>query len=107
MREEVMKSYTKEEFIEYVKKLEFDELENCAKFVSDYYEYYKSLPDDPKEDKDAAWEKYMILMSKFGMMFVSFTIMVIGFRKKLNDEIAAEEAEDPSGAALENRTSET
>jgi hypothetical protein len=46
-------------------------------------------------------------MSKYGMMFVSFTIMVIDFRKRLNEEIDAENAEDPSGAALENRTTET
>jgi len=102
-----MKSFTKEEFIKYVETLQFDELEDCAKFVTEYYDYYKSLPDEPKENKDAAWEKYMILMSKYGMMFVSFTIMVIDFRKRLNEEIDAENAEDPSGAALENRTTET
>lgn len=96
-----MKSYTKEEFVKYVESLEFQELEDAASFVTEYYEFYKSLPNEPKEEKDAAWEKYMILMAKFGMLFVSFTTMIIGFRKKLNDEIAAEEAQDPSGAALE------
>lgn len=99
-----MKSYTKEEFVKYVETLQFDELEDAAAFVTEYYEYYKSLPNEPKEEKDASFEKYMILMAKFGMLFVSFTLMVIGFRKKLNDEIAAEEAQDPSGAALENGT---
>lgn len=102
-----MKSYTQEEFVEYVKNLEFDELEDCAAFVTQYYNYYKDVPETDKEEKDLAWAKYMILMSKYGMMFVSFTTMVISFRKKLNDEIAAEEDEDPSGAALENRTTET
>lgn len=97
-----MKSYTKEEFIKYVEKFEFQELEDAANFVLDYYDYYKSLPNEPKAEKDAAWEKYMILMAKFGMMFVTFSLMIIDYRKKLNDEIAAEEAEDPSGAALEN-----
>lgn len=99
-----MKSYTKEEFVKYVESLEFQELEDAASFVTEYYAFYKSLPNEPKEEKDAAWEKYMILMAKFGMMFVSFTTMVISFRKKLNDEIAAEEAQDPSGAALESGT---
>lgn len=99
-----MKSYTKEEFVKYVESLEFQELEDAASFVTEYYEFYKSLPSEPKEEKDAAWEKYMILMAKFGMLFVSFTTMIIGFRKNLNDEIAAEEAQDPSGAALESGT---
>lgn len=99
-----MKSYTKEEFIKYVEGLQFDELEDMAEFTLEYYDYYKSLPEEPKAEKDAAWEKYMILMAKFGMLFVSFTIMVVNFRKKLNDEIAAEEAQDPSGAALESGT---
>jgi hypothetical protein len=102
-----MKSYTQEEFVEYVKNLEFDELENCAAFVAQYYDYYKEVPETNKEEKDLAWVKYMTLMSKFGMMFVSFTTMVISFKKKLNYEITAEEDEDPSGAALENRTTET
>lgn len=97
-----MKSYTKEEFVDYVKTLEFDELEDAANFVTEYYDYYKSLPNEPSVEKDAAFEKYMILMAKFGMLFVSFSLMVIGFRKKLDEQIAAENAEDPSGAALEN-----
>ena len=99
-----MKSYTKEEFVKYVEALKFEELEDAANFVTEYYDFYRSLPNEPKEEKDAAWEKYMILMAKFGMMFVAFTVTVIGFRKKLNDEIAAEEAQDPSGAALESGT---
>lgn len=97
-----MKSYTKEEFVDYVKTLEFDELEDAANFVTEYYDYYKSLPNESSVEKDAAFEKYMILMAKFGMLFVSFSLMVIGFRKKLDEQIAAENAEDPSGAALEN-----
>ena len=99
-----MRSYTKEEFVKYVETLQFEELEDAANFVNEYYEYYRSLSGNNKEEKDAAWEKYMILQAKFGMLFVSFTIMVIDFRKKMNDEIAAEEAQDPSGAALESGT---
>ena len=99
-----MKSFSKEEFVKYVEKLEFEELEDAANFVTEYFEYYRQLPDNPKENKDAAWEKYMILMAKFGMMFVTFTSLAIRYRKQLNEEIAAEEAENPSGAALESGT---
>jgi hypothetical protein len=87
-----MKSYTQEEFVEYVKKLEFDELEDCAAFVTEYYNYYKNLPESDGAEKDAAFGKFVILMSKYGMMFVSFTTSVIEFRKQLNDEIRQEES---------------
>jgi len=90
-----MKDYTREEFIEYVKKLEFQELEDCATFITEYYNYYKNLPEESKEEKDAAWEKYMVLMSKFGMMFVMFTTSVIDLRKMLNNEIEQEESGSP------------
>lgn len=100
-----MKSFTKEEFVKYVETLQFEELEDAANFVNEYYEYYRSLSGNNKEEKDSAWEKYMILQAKFGMLFVSFTKMVIEFRKNLNDEIAKSETfENPSATALENRT---
>lgn len=89
-----MKSYTKEEFIKYVETLQFEELQDCADFITEYFNYYKNLPETPKEEKDAAWEKYMILMSKFGMMFVVFASSVIEFRKKLNEELDKEEAKN-------------
>jgi len=85
-----MKGYNKEEFFEYVKTLEFDELEDCAAFIQYYYDYYRKLPEEPKEEKDLAWHKYLILMSKFGITFVSFTASVIEFRKKLQNEIDQE-----------------
>lgn len=89
-----MKSFTRDEFVDYVKNLKFDELEDAAAFVTEYFDYYNNLPAEPKEEKDAAWEKYMILQAKFGMMFVSFTTLVIDFRKKMNEE----DAEKNSGA---------
>ena len=86
-----MIGHTMEEFVDYVKKLEFQELEDCAAFVTQYYEYYRNVPEENTQDKDDAWKKYMVLMSKFGMMFVSFSAAVIEFRKKLNEQIAEEE----------------
>lgn len=100
-----MKSYTRDEFVNYVKNLEFDELDDAANFVTEYFEYFNSIPNENKEEKDAAWEKWIILMSKFGMMFVAFTSEVISFRKRLNDELkAAEELQNSSGTTLESGT---
>lgn len=90
-----MIGHTQEEFLQYVKNLEFNELEDVASFVTEYYEYYRNLPEEKKEEKDEAWQKYMILMAKFGMMFVSFTATVIEYRKQLNEELAAEENNSP------------
>lgn len=100
-----MKSYSREEFINYVKNLEFDELDDAANFVTEYFIYFESIPLENKEEKDAAWEKWVILMSKFGMMFVTFTSEVIAFRKRLNNELEAAEAkENLSGESLESGT---
>lgn len=90
-----MIGHTQEEFLQYVKNLEFNELEDVASFVTEYYEYYRNIPEEKKEEKDEAWQKYMILMAKFGMMFVSFTATVIEYRKQLNEELAAEENNSP------------
>jgi hypothetical protein len=100
-----MKSFTKEEFINYIKNLEFNELEDCAEFVTTYYEHYIAIPSDKKEEKDEAWERYMILMAKFGMMFVTFTAAVIEYRKKLNEELDQLKKENSSGESLESGTS--
>ena len=85
-----MKSYTKEEFIEYVKGLKFEELEDIGNFIKEYYEYYDEIPKENKEAKDDAWEKYAILMTMYGMTFISFALSVIGLRKVLEDEIEQE-----------------
>ena len=52
-----MKSFSKEEFVEYVKTLEFEELGDCAAFITQYYEYYVNTPQTPVEEKDLAFEK--------------------------------------------------
>lgn len=83
-----MKSYSREEFIEYVKGLKFDELEDIATFVQSYFNYYESVPADQKEEKDAAWEKYVILAAKYCISFTEFTLAVIDYRKKLNEELS-------------------
>lgn len=86
-----MKSFTREEFLEYVKGLNFEELEDVSNFVQEYLDHFQSIPEENVKEKDDAWEKYMMLMARFGSMFLAFTISVINFRKILNDEMSQEE----------------
>lgn len=77
------KNYTREEFVEYVKNLEFYELEDVANYIREYFEHYESIPLENKEEKNLAWEKYIILLAKYGHWLVSFALMVIDMRKEL------------------------
>lgn len=87
-----MKNYTLEEFRDYMKTLKFEELEDMAMFIKEYFDYYKSVPDTNVEEKELALGKYAMLISEYGMYFVSFSLSVIEMRKKLQEEIADEEA---------------
>lgn len=77
------KNYTKQEFIEYVKNLEFYELEDVANYIKEYFEHYDSIPEENKEEKQLAWEKYVVLLAKYGHWLFSFTLMVIEMRKEI------------------------
>lgn len=87
-----MKGYTLEEFSGYMKGLKFEDLEDMAMFIKEYFDYYKSVPDTNVEEKELALGKYAMLISEYGMLFVSFSLSVIEMRKKLQAEIAAEAA---------------
>lgn len=86
-----MKGYTLEEFRDYMKGLKFEELEDMAMFIKEYFDHYKSVPDTNVEEKELALGKYAMLIAEYGMYFVSFSLSVIEMRKKLQEEIAAEE----------------
>lgn len=81
------KNYTREEFVDYVKGLKFQELEDVANFINEYFEHYESIPEDNKEEKQLAWEKYVILLSKYGHWFVSFALMVMELRGKMGETV--------------------
>lgn len=87
-----MKGYTLEEFRDYMKTLKFEELEDMAMFIKEYFDYYKSVPDTNVEEKELALGKYAMLISEYGMYFVSFSLSVIEMRKQMQKEIAEEEA---------------
>lgn len=87
-----MKGHTLEEFRDYMKSLKFEELEDMATFIKEYFDYYKSVPDTEVEEKELALGKYAMLISEYGMYFVSFSLSVIEMRKQMQKEIAEEEA---------------
>ncbi len=98
-----MKSFTREEFVEYVKTLEFEELEDIGAFIQEYFQFYEAVPVENKEEKDEAWAKVMILLARYGITFVTFGMAVIDFRKHLNEEIRLEE-ENRGPGTLESGT---
>lgn len=77
------KNYTREEFVEYVKDLQFYELDDVANYINEYYFHYESIPDEEKEEKQLAWEKYVILLAKYGHWFISFALMVMDMRREM------------------------
>jgi hypothetical protein len=77
------KTYNREDFLAYVKELNFVDLEDAASFVNEYYKHYISLSNEDNDEKQLAWEKYMILLSKFGHWFVNFSLMVFEMQKNL------------------------
>lgn len=84
------KTYNREEFITYVKDLNFVELEDAASFVNEYYNHYISLSNEDNDEKQLAWEKYVILLSKFGHLFLSFSLMVLEIQKTLDTNLKPE-----------------
>lgn len=84
------KTYNREDFLAYVKDLNFVDLQDAASFVHEYYNHYISLPNDDNEGKQLAWEKYVILLSKFGHMFVKFSMMVLELQKNLEANLETE-----------------
>lgn len=77
------KNYTRDEFVDYVKNLRFTEIEDVAKFVEEYFNYYDSIPVENTAEKTLAWEKYVILLSKYGHWFVTFTLMILELKDKM------------------------
>jgi hypothetical protein len=86
------KNYTREEFVEYVKNLELQELEDIASFITEYFNHYNSIPNEDAEQKQLAWEKYVILLSRYGQLFISFATMVMELRD--NAEKAIKDGQD-------------
>lgn len=84
------KTYNREEFLAYVKDLNFVDLQDAASFVHEYYNHYISLPNDDSEEKQLAWEKYLILLSKFGHWFMKFSMMVLELQKNLEVNLETE-----------------
>lgn len=84
------KTYNREDFLAYVNDLNFVDLQDATSFVHEYYNHYISLPNDDSEEKQLAWEKYLILLSKFGHWFMKFSMMVLELQKNLEVNLETE-----------------
>lgn len=82
-------SFTNEEFVEYIKGLEFLELEDIAEFV---YQYWKETVKDP-ENRDALF-KYNACVAVYGHLFLVYTREVIKMRKDYESSREALEHSD-------------
>lgn len=85
-----MKGYTVEEFSKYVESLQFEELEDVGNFILEYYQSYKNVPEEPGEEKDLAFQKYLVLLSRFGLLFINFSMSVIYLRKVIDESFKEE-----------------
>jgi hypothetical protein len=80
-----MKGATTEEFLTYVKGLNFYELEDMCAFVRAYVDaYYKSNTTD-KELLKEAYMQYSIVAAEFIPLLLSYVEQVIELRKVLED----------------------
>ena len=86
------KTYNRDDFVAYVKDLNFVDLADAAAFVNEYYNHYNSVPIEDNAEKQLAWEKYVILLSKFGHWFMSFSLMVLELQKNLEVNLKPDES---------------
>jgi arabinogalactan endo-1,4-beta-galactosidase len=65
-------SMDNDDFVEYVKTLKFQQLDDLVEFSDSYYNFYKNLLEkngDPEAIANAA-HKYSIIMTAFGKYFI-------------------------------------
>ena len=85
---------SRSEFVEYVKDLNIEDLEVMVELVLSYFDDYNDLPEDKEDERQLAWEKYVILISKYGITFAEYTKMMIDLRKQLENAKAEKEVDD-------------
>lgn len=67
-----MKNMSRDEFHEYVENLKFYNIADAAAFVSAYYDDYEKTPSENEDERRLAYEKYIILIAKYGILFVDY-----------------------------------
>lgn len=78
-----MRNATREEFFEYAKGLNLNDMERITALLVAYYDDYLAIPEEEKDHKDLAYYKYMCLFAKYGPQVLYFADSVIAFRKQL------------------------
>jgi hypothetical protein len=84
-----MSSFTQEEFVEYIKGLDFFELDDLVEFVFEYWKAYVENPDDYESTY-----RYNACMAIYGHLFLFYTRDVIKLRKKYDEHREALEQSD-------------
>jgi len=75
-----MMSFTNTEFVEYIKGLDFYELEDVAEFTHLYWKQFVENPDDYNSKF-----RYNACMSVYGHLFLQYTRAAIELRKSYED----------------------
>jgi hypothetical protein len=82
-------SFSQEEFINYLEELEFLEFEDLGCFIK---EYYNSFVRNPTYDNRY---RYNACISKYGHLFLDFSMAVIELRKEHDAKKLVNEVDQP------------
>lgn len=83
-----MKGSTPEEFINYVRSLEFTEFEDMIYFIRQYLDAYMKTPDDDKDAIKDAYLRYSIVAVEFMPSLLVYTEDSLELRKQLYAKLA-------------------
>lgn len=81
-----MKGATTEEFLNYVRKLDFYELEDMCVFVRAYLEAYVGVKREDQEALKEAYMQYNIVAAEFMPVLLNYVEQIIELRKAYEDE---------------------
>jgi hypothetical protein len=85
-----MKGSTPEDFLKYVRSLEFTEFEDMIYFVRQYLDAYMKTPDDDKEAIKDAYLRYSIVAVEFMPSLLIYTEEALELRKLLYAKLASQ-----------------
>ena len=88
-----MKHLSKEEFVQYISDLDFQEFEDLLGYMRAYYdEYTKTAKLEDEEEAKMAWFRYSCLLSKYGHVLLKFAEEIVEKQKIIEQKM--EEIED-------------
>lgn len=83
----MVQNLTDKEFQNYIKTLKFDNMFDLAHFIRAYFEHYVDrLVNGTEDGANRAYANYAILMSFFGMNFVTY-METLEAKNKMNEDV--------------------